>query len=214
MRLPFTRADFLDVFAAYNSTLWPAVVALWIATVVVLVLLPREHQASRPLSALLAVHWAWSAIAYHLAFFARINPGARLFAGLFLLQAVLFTWFGVVRTRLTFSWGRSPRHVIATSLYLYALAYPVLSLLLGHDWPRAPTFGVPCPTTILTIGLLLAVEPPLSRWLAVIPVTWALIGGSAAFVLGVRTDLMLLPAGAGLALYAIEPRLLARPGAA
>jgi len=29
MRLPFSREAFFDVFAAYNSALWPAVVAPW-----------------------------------------------------------------------------------------------------------------------------------------------------------------------------------------
>jgi hypothetical protein len=32
MQLPFTREQFFDVFAAYNATLWPGVVALWIAS--------------------------------------------------------------------------------------------------------------------------------------------------------------------------------------
>jgi len=32
MQLPFTHDQFLDVFAAYNRTLWPAAALLWIAT--------------------------------------------------------------------------------------------------------------------------------------------------------------------------------------
>src|SRR5688572_3985311 len=39
------------------------------------------------LSALLAWHWAWSAVAYHMAFFTRINPAAWPFAALFLVFA-------------------------------------------------------------------------------------------------------------------------------
>ena len=42
-------------------------------------------------------HWAWSALAYHAAFFTRINPAAWLFAALFLVQATAFFWSGVVR---------------------------------------------------------------------------------------------------------------------
>ncbi len=32
MNLPFSHDAFLDVFGAYNTALWPAVVALWLAT--------------------------------------------------------------------------------------------------------------------------------------------------------------------------------------
>lgn len=55
-----------------------------------------------------------------------------------------------------------------------------------------PSFGVPCPTTLLTVGLLLGLEPGRLRGLFVVPLLWSLVGGSAAFLLGVRTDLMLL----------------------
>lgn len=33
-------------------------------------------------------------------------------------------------------------------LMLYAMMiYPALGYFLGHVYPKAPTFGVPCPTT-------------------------------------------------------------------
>ncbi len=84
-----------------------------------------------------------------------------------------------------------------------------VSLLQFWDWPRypeIPTFGVPCPTAILTIGVLLAVRggPPLS--LAVIPAAWAFIGGSAALLFGVWTDYMLLVAGVSLVGYLVMYR--------
>ena len=47
MQLPFTREQFFDVFAAYNAALWPGVLALWTASVLVAVLLfARSHRAS------------------------------------------------------------------------------------------------------------------------------------------------------------------------
>jgi hypothetical protein len=70
-------------------------------------------------------------------------------------------------------------------LLVLALAYSGLALATGHAWPRTPTFGVPCPTTLVTAGFLLAAVPPVPRWLAVIPVLWSIIGGSAALLLGV-----------------------------
>ena len=32
MQLPFTEAQFLEVFGAYNVALWPVVVGLWLVT--------------------------------------------------------------------------------------------------------------------------------------------------------------------------------------
>ena len=110
MQLPFTREQFFDLFVAYNEALWPAVVALWIASMVVVALrLSARHQHDRWVSALLVGHWAWSALAYHVAFFTRINPAAWLFAALFLGQAVLVFRVGVVQRRLSFAPWSSAR---------------------------------------------------------------------------------------------------------
>jgi hypothetical protein len=206
MSVPFSSAEFEEVFAAYNSTLWPAVVVLWLASAAAVVLLVARKRQDRVLSALLAFHWAWSAIAYHLAFFARINPAARVFAGLFLVQAGLFLWLGVLKSHLSFSWNHTPRHFVAGALGVYALAYPFLLLLSGHHYPQTPMFGVPCPTTLFTIALLLSVDPPLPRSLVVVPLIWSLIGGSAAVLFGVTPDLMLVLAGTLVALYAAKSR--------
>jgi hypothetical protein len=207
MQLPFTHNEFLDAFGAYNRSLWPGALLLWIVSLLlVLAWLLRKPANQRALSALLAVHWAWSAIAYHLAFFSAINPAARLFALLFLAEAVLLVWHGIVRSRLEFTTGRSLRHVLGVVFVVYALAYPALNLALGFEVPRIATFGVPCPSTLLTAGLLLSVEPRPPWSLLAIPILWTVIGGSAAFLLGVHADLALIVAGVSLLLYGVSGR--------
>jgi len=63
-----------------------------------------------------------------------------------------------------------------------------------------PTFGLPCPTTIFTIGLLMFACSPVPRSVFVVPVLWSLVGATAAFSLGVWQDLGLVAAAAvGLA---------------
>lgn len=69
---------------------------------------------------------------------------------------------------------------------------------------------MPCPTTLLTIGLLVTIRGGVPVSLGIIPVVWAAIGGSAALLLNVATDYALLAAG-GLALGSLVTRGL-RPG--
>jgi hypothetical protein len=152
----------------------------------------RSHD--RWISGLLAVHWAWSAVAYHIAFFTRINPAAWLFAAIFLVQAGLFFWSGVMRGRLTFTRARTAWTPIGWLLVVYALLYPAINAVEHGRILKIPTFGLPCPTTIFTAGLLLLAAPR-SGTLAIVPIIWSVVGGSAAFLLGVSADYALPVAG-------------------
>ena len=71
-----------------------------------------------------------------------------------------------------------------------------MTAAFGHRYPAAPTFGVPCPTVILTVGLLLTVRGGVPLILTIVPIFWGFIGGSAAVLLNVPTDYVLLGAGA------------------
>jgi len=195
MRVPFTQQQFLDVFGAYNSTAWPVVIALWLVTFALGMRFVRGQARSVTLSALAAVHWAWSGLVYHALFFTDINPAAWLFAGVFVLEAFAFVWFGMVQRTLVFEWGHTTRHAVAAALFAYSLGYPFLVLASsGHDVPRAPLFAVPCPTTLFTAALLLTAVRPAPLSVFVIPVMWAAIAGTAAIALGVTPDLMLFVA--------------------
>jgi len=204
MQLPFTREQFFALFGAYNEVLWPAAVALWIISLVVVLLrLTAPHPNDRWISALLVWHWGWSALAYHVAFFTRINPAAWLFAALFLGQALLFFRAGVVQRRLSFApWGNAWAP-LAWGLIAYSLAYPVINAIDHRSLLRIPTFGLPCPTTIFTAGVLMLSAPPRSWTLSTVPVIWSAIGGSAAFLLGVHADVALPIAGVALAIFSM-----------
>jgi len=66
---------------------------------------------------------------------------------------------------------------------------------------------VPCPTDILTIGALLTSRRRVPAAVAVIPIVWGMIGGSAAVLLAVPTDYVLLGAGGLLATLLTGPRV-------
>jgi hypothetical protein len=194
---PFTVEQFFDVFRRYNEAVWPwqmALVALGLGAAVLA--LARPEKTARLVSGILAFLWAWMAIEYHWRFFAGINPAARLFALVFLMEAAAIAWLGVIRERLVFEPPSMGRRSLAVVFCAYAfIAYPYLGFLAGHRYPATPTFGVPCPTTILTLGILgFAVRGP-SRLLLVVPLLWSALGGYAAFRLGVPQDFGLLAAG-------------------
>ena len=211
MVLPFTVEQFHGVFRDYNTAVWPVqwiLVAMALAAVVA-VRKPRPWSGVA-VSAILGLLWAWISVAYHLAFFARISPAAYGFAVLSAAGAAVFIWQGVVRRRLAFCWVPGLKAGAGVGLIVFALlVYPVWSAYAGHPYPATPTFGLPCPTTIFTIGLLCFSAMPTPRSPLVVPVLWCLVGAQAAFSLGVQPDLGLIAAGVvGVALLARAGRQL------
>jgi len=203
MQLPFTVEQFFDVFRRYNEAVWPAQWLLLALALVATALAMRPGRGTdRVVAGILALLWSWLALAYHLAFFASVNPLAFGFAGVSLLGAAVFGWQGVVRADLRFRWRGDVRHGVGAALIVYALVvYPLWSAATGHDYPEMPTFGLPCPTTLFSTGLLAFLERPHPRAPLVVPVLWSLVGAQAAFLLGVMPDLALLvaaPVGAWL----------------
>jgi hypothetical protein len=193
MQLPFTTDQFHAVFRDYNTTLWPAQLVLLAlaAAAIALVVWPRRW-AGVGVSVILALLWTWMALAYHLAFFTSISAPAYGFAIAFLLGAALFLWHGVVRRGLEFRLTAGARSTVGLLLVVFALVvYPAWSSLSGLRYLDTPTFGLPCPTTIFTVGLLAFVVRPYPRSPLLVPVLWSLVGVQAAFLLGVPQDLAL-----------------------
>jgi len=212
--LPFTREQFVAVFAEYNAGIWPAQVLAYVLGLAMVALLLRPSPVgSRVIGAGLAAMWAWTGIAYHWAYFSQINKAALAFGALFVLQAAAFLYAAVLRDRLRFGGATGTLAWLGWALIAYAaVAYPLLGLGLGHRAAEIPAFGVtPCPVTIFTFGLLLLTSAAVSRWVLVIPFLWSLIGGSAAFLLGVPQDWLLLVSGASVFLIVYRDR--ARQGA-
>lgn len=210
MRLPFSVEQFFAVFVQYNTTVWPAQCVLFALGLiaVVLVLWPRARSGSI-VSAILALLWAWLGVVYHLMFFTAINPLAIAFAVLSLVGALAFVWWGVIRRRLQFARSARWRAWTGGALLIYALlAYPALSWMVGHHYPALPTFGLPCPTTIFTFGVLAFLARPYPWQVFVVPVLWSLIGGQAAFLLSIPQDLGLLVAGALGVILALNSRVV------
>jgi hypothetical protein len=133
-------------------------------------------------------------------FFARINPLAPVFAGCFVVQAILLVASAIRPCDLGLRIGWKLRSVAGLSCILYAVViYPILGIRAGHGGMAGPMFGVaPCPTTIFTLGILMIARGRWVLWLSIIPVMWSLVGLAAAVQLGIPEDLGLPVVGAVL----------------
>jgi hypothetical protein len=204
MTIPFSVEQFHGVFSDYNNAVWPAQVVLVLLALAVVVLVLRPQPWSGvAVSAVLAFFWAWIAAAYHFAFFTRINPLAYVFAAVSMAGAAVFVWQGVIQRRLRFEWVAGWRSAAGAALIVFALlVYPVWSAMAGHNYPATATFGLPCPTTLFTIGVLAFAQRPSTRSALVVPVLWCFVGAQAAFLLSVPPDLGLIAAAAvGVGLF-------------
>jgi hypothetical protein len=85
---------------------------------------------------------------------------------------------------------------------------------LGHPYPEAPLFdAAPCPTTIVTFGLLLFARAPLPTHLLALPLAWAILGPLGAVPQGATEDIGLFVVGIiAVGLVVVRDRLR-RPAA-
>jgi len=213
MQLPFTREQFLGTFVSYNESVWPMAAILWLASVAVLLRLHLGVGRAWEPWALLSTLWLWAGFAYHAAIFTRVNPAAWLFAALFILQSGLFARACLERPERRSSNGGARLRWLGWALAAYALAYPALAAASGHRYPASPTYGVPCPTALLTAGVALLARPSFGWGTVLIPAAWSVLGSSAAFLFGVLPDLALAVAAPALvAAVAGPPRGRVGPG--
>jgi hypothetical protein len=122
----------------------------------------------------------------------------------------MFAACGLIRKKISFEHRKTPNNIIGILFLLYALIiYPVLGQNLGRGYPYSPTFGLPCPTTIFTFGILLFANKKMPWHLLIIPLLWSIIGFTAALTLTIYEDVGLLVAGVtGFVLLMIENRKL------
>ncbi|MGE5351070.1 MAG: DUF6064 family protein [Syntrophothermus sp.] len=190
MQLPFTTEEFLNVFAEYNTSIFPLQILFVLLAFVLIYLAYRNFKHSNLVINLsLAFYWLWIGVVYHISFFSSINKAAYLFGALFILQGLLFIYTGAIRKELNYSTGRSIEAYFGWAFIAYALIiYPIMGMISGHSYPKSPTFGLPCPTVIFTFGMFLFVKNRFPYYMLIIPFLWSILGFSAAMQLSVAED--------------------------
>ena len=205
VQLPFTVEHFYSVFVQYNDAIWPMQIVLYLVGFGAVLLLLREgRDQSRIISAVLALLWVWAAATYCFMFFTAISRSGWVIGSVLLAGGLWMVWVGSVKNEIRFQVRGDLRGLVGWLLITYALiAYPLIGFAVGHRFPAMPTFGVPCPVTIFTVGMLMLTASPVPRSVFVAPAVWGLFGGaSATFQLGVYQDAGLLIAGV-IALVAV-----------
>jgi hypothetical protein len=197
MKVPFTIDQFLQVFKNYNLAIWPMQIVFYMLSFVMIYLAFKKSKSSDIIIQLvLASLWFWMGIVYHFGFFTSINKAAWVFGSLNVLQGFIFLYFGIIKTRLTYTFYPNFYGISGLLIIIYALAiYPVIGYFSGHEYPYSPTFGLPCPTSIFTMGLLLLVDRRLSLWILAIPFLWSVVGTSAALNFEIKEDIGLFVSG-------------------
>lgn len=197
MNLPFSPEQFRGVFEQYNQAIWPLQVLFYLfAMIAVYAAIRRFVFSDKIISSILVFFWIWMGVVYHIIFFSAINKAALLFGAAFILQGLIFFYYTFITKKLTYRYSSHSWGIVGGGLIIFALVmYPFISYLQGHIYPASPTFGLPCPTTIFTLGLLLWSSQKIPVGLVLIPIAWVFIGFSAAFSLGIKEDISLLLSG-------------------
>lgn len=197
MNPPFTGEQFLNVLKDYNNSVWPMQIVFYaVGFLIIIFAFWKNKYSDIVINSFMAFYWLWMGIVYHLVFFTPINKAAYIFGAAFIIQAALFLYFGLIRRSLTFSVDDNFNFIAGLLIIVYAFAfYPILSIILGHHYPAAPTLGLPCPTTIFTLGVLLWSDKKLPIVVIVIPLLWSVVGFMAVLNFGIWEDAGLLISG-------------------
>ncbi len=189
MRLPFTQEQFFGVFESYNTAVFPMQILLALigCAMIICVLMNR----SRITGFLLGCVWIWTGFAYHIMFFTRINKAAFIFGAAFIAQGVLFIILAY-RFQFLFVYRKDTVKRISSFFILFGLVlYPIIGYILEQSPVHVISFGLPCPTTIFTCGMLGLHDGKIKMRYLIIPLVWSFIGLFAAILMGVYQDVLM-----------------------
>ena len=129
---------------------------------------------------------AW---AFLLQRYATINPAIKYIVPLFVLEALLLVWWGVIGGKLSFALKPEASGRFGAALFLLGLLlYPALAAILGRPWKQAEVFGIaPDPTVIATVGLLLLTNCRFRWGLLPVPLLWCGITATTLWAMSAQS---------------------------
>ncbi|MDT8381596.1 MAG: DUF6064 family protein [Brevefilum sp.] len=173
-----TGEQLLDAFAAYNQLIWPMhIIAYVLGVIAVFLAIKKSLWASRVNFGVLAFFWLWVALLFWLPSAGQGFTIGYAFMALFLIEAVLFL-IQAVKPGITFGTHNKVQTVAGVTMIFYTMVgYPLIGILVGHNYPQAAFIGLfPCPLTLFTFGLLLLASSAIPIYLLIVPLFWGLSG--------------------------------------
>ena len=161
--------------ALYGEQIWPAQIVFFVAAVgaTFLVFVRPGGAANTVMRIYLAAAFGWISIVFFF-LIGRGLAGNYVIGSLFAIVALLFA-ADILRQRMDFlppssGWERP----VSLFLAVLILSYPVISLALGHAFPRTIVPGTyPCPTTALALLMLTFALPRANKIAYGLLLLWA-----------------------------------------
>lgn len=151
-------SEVLDaVIAQYNDDIWPIqILCLFLAIDILFFLFKYKGiNKSKVITSILVLAWGWVGVSFHLNYFTSINWAAKYFAYLFLTQAFLLCFMGLVLNALQFNFQPRALQIMGLAVFIGSSFVPV-RLFFGSDLSLVVLFGWgAAPTAAATLGLLL-----------------------------------------------------------
>lgn len=194
--MPFTTDQFFELFLSYNLMTRALLVVFYLASFGALWFIASRHRLGGTFAlSLLSAFWIWMGVGYHWLFFTAINSAAYVFGAVFVFQGIVFAFAAQKKWLITSELRSGVTSVLGAVLIVYALVlYPLIGLMVGHGYPNGPILGLPCPTTLLTVGVIALFEANWKRLVVLysIPVLWGFVATFAAVNMKVVEDYALI----------------------
>jgi hypothetical protein len=194
MKTPFSTEEFFSVIEKYNTSVSPIQFVFSVLGMLMLwKLISQKSKAGKFSGISTGILWLWMGVVYHLLFFTSINRVAFIFGSLFVLQGIFILFETHFRNRFSSQTKQPFQFYTGYFLAVYGIVlYPLINYFPEGSIAKTIAFGLPCPTTIFTFGLLLIYAKHLPRYLIIIPTLWAFLGISAALNFGVYQDFVMI----------------------
>ena len=185
----------------YNEAIWPMQIIGYVLGIFAIFWgIKRIKYSDNIILLILSYFWLLAGVVFCIIFFAPDYKVFYILGSLFIIQGILFLFFGLKSYKL------APRFTFRVDMYgimgaiyiLYALiVYPFIGYLTGYPYSNYPIFGVaPCPVCIFTFGLFMWARKRLHVGILVIPLIDS-VAGIIPCVWGLYADIGLVIGGIG-----------------
>ena len=169
--VPYTKEVLDSVVYEYQAVYWPfQFVFLSLALLALYLIWKNDIKNNKFIIVILAAFWFWLGAIYEINYYTTINWFGLYIGAAFILQGLLFLWFGLVKKSVVFVKSRSS--VIAALLLV--LGYPLLQLLSSsHHFEISMIGMLPNITAAFSWILLFMTTQKRVKTLFVIPLAWS-----------------------------------------